>query len=155
MPIECAASTEKFRRDKDKGPDGDPTGKVTKDTQGLIHVTQAVVPATSKKHRRIVEVLLTFTPNAERVAHWSNKAEPLRVWIDVPKTGTLGSRFVEFPNPKEPISTDERTVSFEVKTPSKQKGSLTIDAYALYHVCEGDQGEPKLRRQDIKVKIDL
>lgn len=152
---EVAQPARKFKRSSKKGPKGDPAGKIRSDKQGLIEVSQAVVRGTDKDNRRIVQVHLALRPNARLDAHWNNEAEPLRLWLERPKTGKLSRRFAEHGNPPQALSTEERTLSFEVKLPSRQKGSLTIKGYALYNVCAGREGKCQYLRQNIKVKIKL
>jgi tetratricopeptide (TPR) repeat protein len=152
---EVAQPARKFKPSSKKGPKGDPAGKIRGDRKGLIEVTQAVVRGTDKDNRQIVQVHLALRPNARLEAHWNNEAEPLRLWIKRPKTGKLGRRFVEYANPPQALSTEERALSFEVRLPSRQRGSLTIKAYALYNVCAGREGKCQYLRQDIKVKIKL
>lgn len=151
---EQARPARKFKSDSNKGPRGDPKGKIRRDKK-LILVTTAVVRGTDKNNRNVVQVHLTFRPRAENQAHWNNESDPLRLWIKKPKTGRRAKRFLEHPNPDQAVSNEERTLSFEIKLPSKQKGSLTVKAYALYNVCEGKDGKCQFLRQDVKVKIKL
>ncbi|MBN2561318.1 MAG: tetratricopeptide repeat protein [Phycisphaerae bacterium] len=159
VAAERASPAEKFKSSNKKSPESEASGSVKKDTQGLIEMTQAVVRGTSKKNQNIARVHLTFRPNAELHAQWVNEAEPLRVWLKRPKTGKLTERFVEYRSAPQAKLTEERSLSFEVKLPSKQKGTLTIKGYALYSVgegkAEGKEGECQLLRRDIKVKIKL
>ncbi len=152
---ELARPARKFKSSSKKGPKGDPARKIRSDKKGLIEVTQAVVRGTDQDNRRIVQVHLALRPNARLDAHWNNEAEPLRLWLVRPKTGKLSRRFAEHANLPQALSTEERTLNFEVKLPSRQKGSLTIKGYALYNVCAGRDGKCQYLRQNIKVKIKL
>lgn len=152
---ETARPARKFKSSSKRGPKGDPRGKVKRDRKNLIQVTQAVVRGTDAKNRGVIRVHLTFRPSAEDQAHWNNEGDPLRVWIKKPDSGRLGKRYLKHPNPDAALTTEERTLSFEVKLPETRKGSLTIKAYALYNVCQGKDGKCLFRRQDIKVKIKM
>jgi len=152
---ERSPPADKFKWSKKKGPKGDPDEKIKDDRKDLIVVTQAVVRGTDKKNRNVAQVHLTFRPNAEFDAHWDNASDPLRLWIRKPKTGRVSRRFVEYSHAMEARSSEARTLNFEVKLPSQQKGTLTIKGYALYRACEGEDGKCRLLRQDVKVKIKL
>ncbi len=152
---ELAQPADKFKYRKKEGPKGDDSDRIDRDRKKLVEITQAIVRGTDKKNRNIVQVHLTLRPNPHLGVQWSNEAEPLRLWLKKPKTGRLSNRFVEFAHPPAPTTSEERTLCFEVRLPSRQMGSLTVKGYVLYNVCEGKDGKCRMLRQDVKMKIKL
>lgn len=155
-PAETARPASEFKIGSRQVPEGDRSGSVRTDDRNLVRVTQAVVRGTEKRNQTIAEVHLVFTPDAGRRVRWSNRNEPLRVWIQRPQIGRLAEEYVNLPNPPEAESTEQRTINFSIRLPSTKKGVLTLKAYALYRVVGGDEsGEGRLLRRDLEIRIPL
>src|SRR5262249_9321156 len=59
----------------------DPDGKVHRDKDGLIRAEVTVAPARVRPGQA-VRVHVVLRPDAKKLAHWNNEAEPLRLWVD-------------------------------------------------------------------------
>ena len=128
----------------------DPEGKVLRDAGALIAVDTVVVPHTNRVN--IARVHLVFTPREN--AHWNNEAEPISVWIEVPSGWRVDQSTHIIPNAATATSDEERRVEFELRKVDEQAAdAVTIDAYALYNVCEDADGVCLYRRQDVSVEI--
>lgn len=138
----------------------DPDGRVYRDraegdTQALIHTEITTVPhivapgAATRAH-------LVFRPNGARLAHWNNETEPLRVWIDPPQGWHLDHQLLTTPNDDQPTSNETRSLELEIKVPKGAAvGPTEVPAYALYYVCEDENGTCLYRRQDLKIRVDV
>jgi hypothetical protein len=137
------------------GSNPDPEGRIQRDEEGLIGVETAVVPARSKPGEPTrLHVLLR--PNAQRQAHWNNEAQDLVFWVDLPPGWQGDSQRVTVPNPRAPTSRESRSIEMELRSPPQSVASeVTLEAFALYYVCEGAKGVCFYRRQDIPVKVRL
>lgn len=135
---------------------GDPEGKITRDDAPLILLEHAVVRSTQRTKQDAYEVHLTFRPNAERAGHWNNEADPLRVWVRKIAGAKAAPRYIEYPGPSNAAVSEElRTVSLEVRPTRAAKKTLRIEGYALYNVCEGQEGKCLFRRKDFDFEIKL
>ncbi len=125
-------------------------------TGRLIQIEQTAVPRrlgvgeTSRVH-------LVFRPNQDKLAHWNNESEPLRLWIELPEGWRASSLFLETPNPADTaVSTETRAVEFEIQAPDSMiPGESRPKVIALYYVCEDENGTCLFRRQDIHLDFEL
>ncbi len=138
----------------DVPPKGDPKGAIKRDEKGLIQIEQVVVMAADRSQAGRIGVHLTFRPNVERDGHWHNEAEPLRVWIAKTAGVKIEPQVLEFAGPKESVTDEPRTLSFDVEPGKKAKKKLTAKGYALYNACEGRSGTALLLRQDLTIQIE-
>jgi tetratricopeptide (TPR) repeat protein len=130
----------------------DPHGRVHRDKDGLIRAEVTVVPARVRPGQAVrVQVVLRLDPKKQ--AHWNNEAEPLQFWVDPPDGGQVSDRLLQTPAIREPVSTEERALDFEVKTPREARDKVRLDAYALYHICDDQGGKCRFLRLDIPIKI--
>jgi hypothetical protein len=101
-------------------------------------------------------VHLTLSPNTGRKSHWNNAADPLRVWVDVPKGWQLSQQSHSLAGPdKQETSAKIRRIDFEVQAPADATGSVKLPVYALYFVCEDENGACLFLRQDISVDVEV
>lgn len=138
------------------GTEPDPNGKIHRDEDQLVRVSTTVVPRTARPGST-VRVYLELTPNAQRNVHWTNDAGPTTVWVNAGAGSLVERPWIEAATPAEAgeLSNEARGVEFEVKTPVAARKETTIDAYALYYVCAGVNGECVYRRQDVSIPIRL
>jgi tetratricopeptide (TPR) repeat protein len=133
----------------------DPEGRITRDRGEFIRVEVAVAPGQAKAGSP-VRLHLVFRPVQERQAHWNNEAEPLRVWLRLPKGWEAEQRLIELPQPRTATSDEVRETSTELRPPAgTPPGPVELTGYALYNVCEGASGTCLFRRQDIRVRIEV
>ena len=131
----------------------DPQAQINLDN-GLIQTRVTSVP-TKPRAGRTVRIHVTMSPNKKRKAHWNNLSKPLRLWIDPPKGWQVSRQLVSSAQPKTPESAETRLLDFELKIPGNARGQQTIQAYALYFVCEDVNGVCLFLRQNISIKLNL
>lgn len=136
----------------DRAPD--PGGKVHRDRDSLVRAEVTVAPG-HVRPGQAVRVHIVLRLNAEKKAHWNNEADPLRLWVEVPKGWLASPRLVAAVNPRQAVSGEARTLDFEVKAPSDARGKVRIDTYALYHVCDDRGGECRFLRLDLPVEVTV
>lgn len=130
----------------------DPEGKVRRDEKRLIGPEVAVVPA-SVAPGQSVRVHVTLRPS--RAAHWSNEAEPVRLWVNAPAGWRVSERLLTSPQPRETETSEARRLDFEVQAPPDAAGTARLQVYSLYSVCETHGGQCLFLRQDIPVEIPV
>jgi tetratricopeptide (TPR) repeat protein len=130
----------------------DPDGKILRDSEGLVRAEVTVIPARARPGQAVrVHVVLRL--EASKQAHWNNEAEPLRLWIDAPDGWPISERLLQAPAVREPVSTEERALDFELKTPREAPPKVRLAAYALYHVCDDKGGQCRFLRLDVPVEV--
>jgi hypothetical protein len=146
------------RRDftPDRGAENpDPDGRIDRDT-GLILAEATVVPA-SLAAGAAGRVHVVLRPNEKLKAHWNNEVDRTRLWIDPPAGWSVDRQLVVSSEaPSAAASTETRRLEFELRAPADAKaGEVTIPAYALYYVCEDEDGACLYRRQDIPIRVTV
>jgi len=150
---EFAQPQKEFPANTGHNPDAE--GLVRRDTEGLIVVEAAALPAQSKPGEP-VRVHLSLRPSPEHKAHWNNEVAELAFWIDLPPGWQADQQYLTLPNPPQSASQETRKIEVELKSPPGSKaGEVTLRAFALYYVCEEVNGVCFYRRQDIPVKVHL
>jgi hypothetical protein len=144
-----------FEASADDGGDPDPDGRLLRDRGTFVQVQTAVVPpAVTPGHT--VRVHLRLQPNQESNAHWNNEVEELSVWLSPPEGWEVTERELKYPNPQIEVSTEARSLEFEIKAPPVVgAGAVLLPAYALYYVCEEAEGVCLYRRQGIDIRIPI
>lgn len=132
----------------------DPHGRIHLDEQGLIETSVTTVP-TLAKAGSTVRVHVTFVPNAKLKAHWNNESEPLQLWVDTVAGATIERQLLSSPLVPYPQSNEVRRLDVEVKLPPTATSRVTLDAYALYYICEDVDGVCMYLRQDIPIEIRI
>lgn len=135
--------------------EGDPEGKIVRDTDGLMSLETAVVRGTTSRGRVAAQIHVTLTPNAANDGHWNNEAEPLRVFLEPVEHGQLATTFAESTNAATATSEERRTVSFELQLPRRAPGPIRVRGYALFNACEGENGVCRFLRKDFELEIPL
>jgi hypothetical protein len=151
---EFAYPTESFETAEAEREDPDPRGRIFRDEKGFVKVETTVVPA-AVAAGDTVRIHLVFRPNLQVKAHWNNEVEDLVFWVDPPEGWQVDNHYVTVANPPEAISQETRKVEFELRSPEKPAGSVTVPAYALYYVCEDIDGTCLYRRQDIPLQVQV
>ncbi len=129
--------------------------RVIRDIGKFISVETTVVPPDVSQGGS-ARVHLVFRPNLKNQAHWNNEAEGLVLWVNPPNGWLVDRRYLTFPNPKTAVSQETREVQFEIRCPEDAvPGPVAIPAYALYYVCEDDNGTCLYRRRDLRVHIQV
>ena len=137
----------------------DPRARVLQDGVGtsarLIYVETTAVPSTVAPGD-VVRAHLVFRPNEEALAHWNNESEPLLVWIDATSGWSVGEPLLRGANAAAAVSTETRRLEVELTAPAEATSGLTeVPGYALYYVCEDENGTCLYRRQDLKVAVEV
>lgn len=133
----------------------DPDGKIQRDEDSLIRSQVTLVPSRIRPGES-TRVHISLTPNAELKAHWNNEADPLRFWVDAPEGWQVSQQSHTIEGPEnEPTSTEVRHIDFEVLVSVTASGFIELPVYALYFVCEDENGTCLYLRQDIDVKIQI
>jgi len=151
---ELASPMRRFTTDSDADmPGGDPDGRITRDDE-LIRVEPVVVRGTTARGKTAAQVHLTFRPDPQAKGHWNNEAEPLRIFLEPPRAGRLGTTFLEHPgDPTRAVSLEPRTVSFQLALPEDAPRDLRVRGYALFNACAGEDGVCKYLRKDFEVRV--
>ncbi|MHC5113793.1 MAG: hypothetical protein ACYTGP_05135, partial [Planctomycetota bacterium] len=150
---EIAHPLRNFEMDGARPPEPDRERKITVDDR-YVAVETTVVPAAAGPGET-VRVHVHLRPRSGR-ASWNNEAEDLLVWVD-PRAGWESDRRQgTWPRPAAEVSRELRTLEFELRVPDDAKpGVHGIRAYALYNVCEGEDGACLYRRQDVPMKVTV
>lgn len=95
---------------------------------------------------------LRMTPDS---GYWNNESATLIIWIEASEAGTPSDTRLVHPHVKSPSSHETRTLEFEFKTNSNLTENIKISGYALYYVCDSDDGQCIYRRQAISIPIQI
>lgn len=151
---EIATPARSFDADRSDIKEPDPQGRIFRDEESLVQAEITIVPQNIKP-AQTARVHITFRPNQKLHAHWNNEAQPLKLWIDPPQGWKTNSRLLTAPQGKKPETSEPRTLEFELLAPADAKGKTTLNAYALYYVCEGLDGVCFFLRQDIPINLTV
>jgi hypothetical protein len=133
----------------------DPDGKIQRDTKPLVQSEVTLVPSRLRPGGS-ARVHIALSPNAALKTHWNNEADPLRVWVDVPKGWQVSQQSHSVAGPGEhATSTEIRRIDFEVQAPADKTGTAKLPVYALYFVCEEENGTCLFLRLDMIVNIEV
>lgn len=134
----------------------DPQGRISRDHEGFVEVEDVVVATTRPNRGGVARVHLTFRPNEDLKAHWNNEVAPLEVWLDPPAGWKIDGRSRRAPMPADQaVSTEPRTVEFELQHPKGASGRVVVSGYALYYVCEDVDGVCLYRRRDLEIPVEV
>ncbi len=151
---EFAYPSESFETTKTAQEEPDPRGRIFRDEKDFIQVETTLVPSALAAGES-ARVHLVFRPNPEVKAHWNNEAEGLVLWVDPAEGWEVDHSYWTVANPPEVLSQEVRVIEFELRSPEKPEGSMTLPVYALYYVCEDIDGTCLYRRQDIPLQIQV
>ena len=151
---EMATPARSFDASRSNSEEPDPQGRIFRDKKSLIQSETVTVPRNIRP-ARTARVHITLRPNRELDAHWNNEAQPLRLWVEPPEGWKIDSRLLTAPQGKQPETSEPRTLEFEVLAPADAKGKTTLNAYALYYVCQGLDGACYFLRQDIPITLTV
>ena len=129
----------------------DPDARIDRDAEAMV-VAEAVVapwPVTPGESARIT---VELRPSAD--VHWTNDAGALHVVLSAPEHWRIDRNTAELsPRDDTDVSTEVRRADFQVMVPEGASGETTLQAYALYYVCRGEEGECVYRRQDVQIPV--
>ena len=133
----------------------DPEGRIDRDIEHLVTVeTTSIPPAAAAGDPLRVHV--TLRPDVAAGAHWNNEMGATQLWVDVPDGWELDQPLLEVALPPDEISDEPRSFEFEVRAPAGATGDdASIEAYALYFVCNDATGVCMYRRQDVELTIPI
>jgi hypothetical protein len=132
----------------------DPDGKIHRDKDILIQAETTVVPGQVSPGKS-ARVHIVLHPDAKQPIHWNNEAEPLRLWVEPPKDWQVSDRLLQVPAPAQAVTTEARTLTFEIVVPPTARGKTRLPVYALYHVCDDAGGQCRFLRLDIPVDVTI
>jgi tetratricopeptide (TPR) repeat protein len=130
----------------------DPYGRILRDRKGLIQAEVVTVPAILRPGDS-VRVHVSLRPNQSLKAHWNNEVEDLLMWISPAEGWLVDHQLLSVANPPLEVSQETRIMEFELQSPADSAGKETIQAYALYYVCEDVRGACLYRRLDFDFPI--
>ena len=131
------------------------TDRLLRDTQNFVVVDTIVTPARVRPGHR-VRVRANFRVNDKTRPYWNNEADDLAMCLEPLSGARIGEASLTFANPAQPETREPRTLEFEVAVDdSAEPGPLTIDAYALYYVCENKGGKCRYLRKDFTTTINV
>ena len=146
-PAELAEPREASAGEAKPAEEPDADGAIRADTD-LVAIESAVAFDTSGQGS-VATVHLALRPDADRSVHWNHEAGPaVVVWIEEPVSQRLESP------PHEEAATSEGlvTLTFEC-TLAEDVDEELLSGYALYYVCEGEDGTCLYLRQDFEVPV--
>jgi len=80
----------------------------------------------------------------------------MQLWVNLPKGWEIDRQFHTIANAETAVSLETRVIEFELHVPADAApGPATIGAYALYNVCEGENGVCLYRRHDVEIQLDI
>jgi tetratricopeptide (TPR) repeat protein len=150
---EFADPAEEFQAMQSDAEEPDPSGRIRRDTEGMVLVETILVPHTSERESAF-RVHLVFNPALGKKAHWNNEAGNMEVWVSPPGNWSVDRRHLVYRVPPQAVSEEERRVEFELRGPQGFAGRLSVPSYALYYVCEDVDGTCLYRRQDISIELE-
>ena len=131
----------------------DPHGRIHRDTLGIVRSEVVAVPARVRPGQS-ARIHVSFRLDGD--SHWNNESDPLVFWIDLPQGWKADRQWFSSNQPREPESSEERTLEFEVQLPpSASPGEVTLQAYALYYVCESRRGACLYLRKDVAIRVQI
>ncbi len=152
---EIARPARSFPAAGERRQEPDPESRIRQDSGRFIEVETTVVPARVAPGES-VRVHVVLRPLTEQKAHWNNEAKDLVVWVDPGQGVAVDRQYLTVANPDKEVSQETRELEFEVRVPDGAEGTaLQVPVYALYYVCEDEDGTCLYRRQDIPVAILL
>ncbi len=151
---ETESPLSKFRYRKRAGPESEALGTAALDRRPIVEVSYACAAQADKRKGSVVQIYVNCRLAPESGATWSNEGEPMQMWIEKPKTGRLGTRYLRYPQPQEPRTLDERVLSFPLRL-SGAKSSMTLEATLLYSVHDGPNAPAQPMKQDLRIKVSV
>jgi tetratricopeptide (TPR) repeat protein len=152
---EFAAPADSFEVGPAPAAAPDPDGRIDRDVEGLVTVEATSVPPAAIPGDP-VRVHVTLRPDASLGAHWNNEMGPTQLWVNAPAGWELERPLFEVELPPEETSDEPRSFEFELRLPEGASGDrASVDAYALYFVCDDATGVCMYRRQDLEVTIPV
>ena len=137
--------------------DPDPRRMVPEDSSRFVSIEAAAVPLRVRPGEDF-RARVTLRPSPKRKPHWNDEGPGTRLGLRLPK----GVRFVEgtlrYPGPpgKEEADQIPRTLDFELRIPDDAvPGKLTIQAYALYEICEDESGICRGLRREFSIEVQV
>ena len=156
MPVgsEIAQPSREFGAASEADVCPDPDGRVPSDAERKVTIASAVVPARVAPGGAVsVHVTLTLDPS--RKLHWEDAAGPLKLWVQAPERWEMSHRLL-IQKPVAPAdSKAARHLSFEVKAPATARGKAALTGFALYGVCDDEDGTCSFLRQDVRVSVRI
>lgn len=146
---EIANPSRSFASDDTESENPDPDARITRD-RNRIRITPVAVPA-SIAAGGSSRIHMAFEPR--RGFHWNNEAEPVKVWIDAPEGWKVQSQLAVLDQPKEVESKERRTLELEVQAPKDFRGQAIIKGFALYFVCDDNNGSCYFVRGDFSARV--
>lgn len=132
----------------------DPRARIFQDVKGFIKSEITVVPAVAEPGQS-VRVHIELRPNKLLKAHWNNEANGLVFWASPHSAFRVDKSFQELESPKSAVSTETRNIELEVEIQGDAHGSMNLETYALYYVCEDVNGTCLYRRLNIPISIEV
>lgn len=77
------------------------------------------------------------------------------VWLQAPDNWLISKHLLNAPHGVEAETRETRQVDFEVQAPQDAGGVTTIQGYALYYICEKQNGTCMYLRQDFTIPIKV
>lgn len=152
---ELARPAREFGVDAEEVKSPDPDGRIQRDAATLIVPEVTLVP-TKVRPGGSARVHIALTPDKARRAHWNNESDPLEFWVECPDGCQVSKvRHVVAPSNGQPTSDETRTVDFEIQIPADANGTLKLNVFALYYVCEDKDGTCQYLRRDVVVPIQV
>jgi tetratricopeptide (TPR) repeat protein len=148
---EIARPTRRFVAETQEVQNPDPDGRINRDNN-RIRIAPVVVPPRVPVGGA-VRVHISLKPR--RGSHWNNEAQPVRVWLDPPDGWTLERNLLTLDQPKEPESKETRTIEVELRAPDAFVGEAVVTGYALYFVCDDNNGTCYYMRGDLKFSVKV
>jgi hypothetical protein len=149
--LERGVPSTKFFTKSSSKPKEEPISGAKADSDGLVRVEQTIVWGVGKKTERVAAVHLTLWPDAKRAVRWE-PGEPLRLWMERPKSAVLSRRFVRYDPTSLSLPDGPRTLSLEVRLPSSGDGT-SISSQAAYTIRTGQDGQAQTLQQSIEIKL--
>ncbi|MHC5063807.1 MAG: TlpA family protein disulfide reductase [Planctomycetota bacterium] len=133
----------------------DPEAKIPADSGGLVAFSGVVAPMPVNAGQK-ARVYLRFEPSQMKAVTWDNEAGELEVWIKSADGLVLSQQSLLSGLGSEASSNELRSLELELAVDeSADLGERKLEGYALYYVCEGEEGACVYMRQDFSLDFNI
>lgn len=135
----------------------DPENKLPDDPDDLISVESVVVPSTDKK-KPGYRIHLSFSPDAEKDAHWNNESGPMAIWWESagewsPPKAIQGIEVAIDAASSSATSSETRRIEFELHPAAELPLPASLKGAVFFYVCEGKTGTCQFVRKSFVIDL--
>ena len=136
------------------GENPDPDSQITLVEKGRVTLHSTLVP-THPKPGDVVAVHVGL--NVIGAAKWNHESEPMTLWTHDPAGDIqLSSKLIRDETPHDSSeSANPVSISFEIQIPESQLEPVRLTGFALFNICESEQGQCLFRRYNFEIEVPI